>query len=64
MPSCAEIRDASATEPNHWGGGMDKQEEAVKKKSFNCGLEKKNTSPGDLFWMAERLCLWEQGIRH
>lgn len=23
---------------------MHKQEEAVKKKSFNCGLEKKNTS--------------------
>lgn len=43
MPPHAEIRDASATEPNHWGGGMHKQEEAVK-KSFNCGLEKKNTS--------------------
>lgn len=44
MPSHAEIHDASATEPSHWGEGMHKQEEVVKKKSFNCGLEKKNTS--------------------
>lgn len=44
MPSHAEIYDASATEPSHWGEGMHKQEEVVKKKSFNCGLEKKNTS--------------------
>lgn len=44
MPSHEEIHDASATEPNHQRGRTHKQEEAVKKKSFNCGLEKKNTS--------------------
>lgn len=44
MPCHAEMHDNSATEPNHWGGEMHKQEEAVKKKSFNCGLERTSTS--------------------
>lgn len=43
-PSLAERRDAPAAEPNHQGAGVHKQEEAGKKKSLNCGLEKKNAS--------------------
>lgn len=43
-PSLAERRDAPAAEPNHRGAGVHKQEEAGKKKSLNCGLEKKNVS--------------------
>lgn len=43
MPSQAAIRDTSANEPNCRGGGMHKQEETAKEKSFNCGLEKKTS---------------------
>lgn len=43
MPSQAAVRDTSASEPIHRGGGTHKQEETAKKKSFNCGLEKKTS---------------------